>query len=102
MKKYTEEDIRLAISYEEVLNPISIQDVLQIIESNLVNEGLKGNLNPTLSIFTLKNKHNWNDGVNRTALTDTQGNDIKTDITKLSDEELRTIAELQRKSRISS
>jgi autotransporter strand-loop-strand O-heptosyltransferase len=33
---YNKEDIRLAISYEEVLNPISIQDVLQTIESNLI------------------------------------------------------------------
>ena len=33
---YNKEDIRLAISYEEILNPISIQDVLQTIESNLI------------------------------------------------------------------
>ena len=32
---YNKEDIRLAISYEEVLNPISIENVLQIIESTL-------------------------------------------------------------------
>ena len=38
----------------------------------------------------------------KTANTDTQGNDIKPDLTKYTDEELRTIAELQRKGGISS
>lgn len=33
---YNKENIRKSISYEEVLNPISIQDVLQIIESTLI------------------------------------------------------------------
>lgn len=59
--------------------------------------------NATAFIFNMKNrfKNEWRDKI-ETGITDKEGNDVKAgppDLTKYTDEELRTLAELQRKSR---
>lgn len=46
-------------------NDDEISDIIKriegILESRLVTGGLKSELNPTITIFTLKNKHGWHD-----------------------------------------
>lgn len=39
----------------------TIKRIDQAFEAKLVGKTLKGELNPTMAIFTLKNKHQWND-----------------------------------------
>lgn len=60
--------------------------------------------NATAFVFNMKNRFpkEWRDKV-ETGITDTDGNDIeKTDLSKLTDKELRELAELQRKCRAGS
>lgn len=44
---------------EEVYD--TIKEIDQAFEAKLVSSTLQGNLNPTMAIFTLKNKHLWKD-----------------------------------------
>lgn len=39
----------------------TIKKIDQLFEAKLVGKALKGDINPTITIFTLKNKHNWKD-----------------------------------------
>lgn len=39
----------------------TIKNIEKLIESNLVEGGVKGDFNSTMTIFTLKNKHGWQD-----------------------------------------
>jgi hypothetical protein len=39
----------------------SIKKIEQAYEAKLVTKTLKGDFNPTMAIFTLKNKHKWKD-----------------------------------------
>ncbi|MGD1843297.1 MAG: terminase small subunit [Thermonemataceae bacterium] len=68
-----------------------------IIEARLYEDGLKGDANATLVIFGLKNNHGWKDKTEH-EVTKKQAN---IDLTKLTDEQLRELAILQSKSRVS-
>lgn len=37
------------------------EDIKSILEGRIAEDGIKGKTNATMSIFTLKNKHNWKD-----------------------------------------
>lgn len=76
-----------------------IKNIEYLCETNLVEKGVNGETNATMTIFTLKNHHNYTDGVTMIANTDNKGNNI--DLKKYTDDELRTLAELQRKGGIS-
>lgn len=41
----------------------TIKNIDQVFEAKLVDNTLEGELNPTMAIFTLKNKHEWKDKV---------------------------------------
>ncbi|HEY4756026.1 MAG TPA: hypothetical protein VIH28_08235 [Ignavibacteriaceae bacterium] len=71
-----------------------------IQELKLQKYGVGDRLNATMTKFVLINKHDWKDKT-ETDVT-TKGESInKPDLTKLSDDELRKLAELQSKSGIS-
>lgn len=39
----------------------AIKEIERIVEANLVEQAMDGNANSTMAIFTLKNKHGWED-----------------------------------------
>jgi len=51
----------------------TLKQINSIIESRLVEKGIKGDTNPTMTIFTLKNNHSWTDKV-ETVNTNTNTN----------------------------
>lgn len=46
---------------ENAVVSTAIKRIERIVEANLNHKALEGDLNPTMAIFTLKNKHGWED-----------------------------------------
>jgi hypothetical protein len=68
-------------------------------ESNCFYNGKKGDIVPSLAIMNLKSNHGWTDRVQNDHTT--QGEKIEFNLKNYTDEELRLIAELQRKGGVS-
>lgn len=62
----------------------TIKAIEQKYEAKLVSKTLKGDYNPTMAIFTLKNKHSWKDKTEQ-EITGKDGKDL---FSGMSDEDL--------------
>lgn len=77
-------------------------DIIEVLQQKqaqvLINNGLSGNYNSTIAKVLLT-KHGYNDKQEVEQRTTIE--DERTDLTKLSDDELRTLVTLQSKGRVS-
>lgn len=73
--------------------------ILSNLEANCFSHTKKGDINTAVGIVNLKSNHKWTDRVQNDHTT--QGEKIEFNLKNYTDEELRLIAELQRKGGVS-